>query len=273
MKQVLFTLIAISASFAFGQAMPKQSPAGTVNQTIGLNELSIMYSRPSAKGRDIFGDLVSYGDVWRLGANECTKFTCSKAIMIGENELPAGTYGMFAIPMKNQWKIIFNSDSKQWGSYDFDPAKNVLTYTAASITSTHTETLSISVENLMPSSANIVIRWDKVMVSIPFTTDTPAAVKMEIETALDKGEDLAKVHYNTADYYMDIDDMDAVNSHLTKSLSIERAYYNVFMKAKLIAEEDPKAAKKLADEAIKLAEKAEKEGWANHIKGKSADWK
>jgi hypothetical protein len=273
MKQVLFILIAFSTCFAFGQSMPKQSPEATVNQEIGLNELAISYARPSAKGRVIFGDLEPYNDVWRLGANECTKFKCSKAIMIGDDELPAGTYGMFAIPMKNQWKIIFNSDSEQWGSYDFDPAKNVLTYTTAVITSAHTETLSICFENLMTTSANIVIRWDNVMVSIPFTTDTPTAVKMEIEAALDKGKDLAKVHYNAADYYMDIDDMDVVNSHLDKSLAIERTYYNVFMKAKIVSEEDSKSARKLAHEAIKLAEKENKEGWANHIKGKSADWK
>ena len=273
MKQLLFTLIAISASFAFGQTMPKQSPSATVTQTVGLNELAISYSRPSANGRVIFGELVSYGDVWRLGANECTKFTCSKAIMIGEDILPAGTYGMFAIPTKNQWTIIFNSDSEQWGSYDFDPAKNVLSYSASSITSGHTESLSICFENLEASSGNMVIRWDKVMVSVPFTTDTPEAVKIEIQAALDTGEDLAKVHYNAADYYMDIDNMDAVNDHLAKSLAIERTYYNVFMKAKMVSEEDPKAARKLADEAIKLAEKEKKEGWANHIKAKSADWK
>lgn len=273
MKHLLFTLIAISTTFAFGQELPKVSQITTVNQTVGLNEISITYSRPNVNGRVIFGDLVPYNEVWRLGANECTKFTCSNDIMIGGITLPAGTYGIFAIPTKNQWEIVFNSDSEQWGSYDFDPAKNVLTYIAATTQATHAESMSIGFENLQESSGTIVIRWDDTSVSIPLTTNTTEAVKKEIQTVVDKGEDLAKIYYNAADYFVDVDELDAANSHLDKSLEIERAYYNVFMKATLIAEDDPKAAKKLANEAIKLAEKAEKEGWANHIKKRSADWK
>ena len=98
-------------------------------------------------------------------------------------------------------------------------------------------------------------------------------MKKEIQAAIEKGEDLAKVYYNAADYYLDIDDKETMNAHLDKSLELDRAYYNVFMKAQLTAEEDPKAARKLADEAIKLAEEAKKEGWANHIKRLSKEWK
>ena len=273
MKQLLFVLFTASACFAFGQKLPKISQLGTVKQTVGLNEITIVYSRPNVNGRVIFGDLVEYDKVWRLGANECTKFTCTEDIQIGNDVLPAGTYGMFAKLTKNQWEIIFNSDSEQWGSYDLDPTKNVLTYTAASVESGHTETLSIDFEKLMPSSANIVIRWDDVMVSIPITTNTQAAVEKEIQAAIDKGEDLAKVYYNAADYYHDIQNMDAANAHLEKSLELERAYYNVFMKAQWMAEEDPKGAKKLADEAIKLAEADDKKGWVNHMKRISKEWK
>lgn len=273
MKQLLFTLFAILTSIAYGQKLPKISQLSTFNQTIGLNEISITYSRPNVNGRVIFGDLVSYDKVWRLGANECTKFTCTEDLKIGNDVLPAGTYSMFAKPTKNQWEIMFNSESEQWGSYDFDPSKNVLTYTAATIESSHTETLSISFETLMPSSANIVIRWDNVMVSVPFTTDTPATVKKEIQAAIDKGEDLAKVYYNSADYFADVDDMETANAYLDKSLELERAYYNVFMKAQWTSDEDPKEAKKLAEEAIKLAEKADKKGWVGHMKRLSKDWK
>lgn len=267
MKQILCVLFAVLATVAYGQKLPKISQLGTVNQTIGLNEITITYSRPNVNGRVVFGDLVSYDKVWRLGANECTKFTCTEDIKIGNETLPAGTYGLFAKPTKNQWEIIFNSNSEQWGSYDLDPSNNVLSYTAASIESDHTETLSITFEKLMSSSANIVIRWDNVMVSIPFSTDTPAAVAKEIQTTIDKGEDLAKVYYN------DIDDTETANAHLNKSLELERAYFNVFMKAQWIAEEDPKEAKKLAAEAIKLAEEADKKGWVNHMKRLSKEWK
>ncbi|MFK7785022.1 MAG: DUF2911 domain-containing protein [Crocinitomicaceae bacterium] len=273
MKQIIFVLFAFLSTAAFSQKLPKISQLGTVSQTVGLNEITITYSRPNVNGRVVFGDLVSYDKVWRLGANECTKFTCTEDITIGNDVLPAGTYGMFAKITKNQWEIIFNSNSEQWGSYDLDPSMNILTYTAASIESSHTETLSITFEQLMSSSANIVIRWDNVMVSIPFTTDTPAAVAKEVQATIEKGEDLAKVYYNAADYYNDIEDTETAHAHLDKSLELERAYYNVFMKAQWIAEEDPKEAKKLADEAIKLAEEADKKGWVNHMKRLSKEWK
>ena len=266
MKQLLFVLFTTTAGFAFGQKLPKISQLGTVKQTIGLNEITIVFSRPNVNGRVVFGDLVEYDKVRRSGANECTKFTCTEDIEIGNDVLPAGTYGMLAKPTKNKWEIIFNSDGEQWGSYDLDPTKNVLTYIAASVESGHTETISIDFEKLMSSSANIVIRWDNVMVSIPFTTNTQAAVKKEIQATIEKGEDLAKVYYKSADYYHDIQDMDAANAHFEKSLELERAYYDVFMKAQWMAEEDSKAAKK-------LAEAADKKGWGNHMKCISKEWK
>lgn len=272
MKQLLSLLITATSFFGFSQQLPKVSQKSTVNQTIGLNEISINYSRPNVNGRTIFGDLVPYGEVWRLGANECTQFTCSEDLSIGDATLPAGTYGVFATPQKNQWKIHFNSESEQWGSYNYDPAKTVLSYTAARITASHTETMSISFENLMESSATLVIRWSDVMICVPFTTDTKKAVEKEIKAAIAKGENLAKVHYNAASYYEDINDVDAMNMHLNKSLELERGYYNVFMKAQLMAKEDRRAARQLADEAIALAEKANKQDWVGHMTRLSKDW-
>lgn len=274
MKQLFFTLLAIfTATFGFSQAMPKQSPAATVSQTVGLNELSISYSRPSANGRVIFGDVVPFNEVWRLGANACTKLTFSRQITINNQTLEAGTYAVFAIPTKNQWKIAFNTNTEQWGSGDYDPAKNVLEYTTPVAQGAHTETMSIGFEAILESSANIVIRWADAVVAIPFSTDTQAAVKAEIEAALAKGENLVRVHYNAADYFMDMKDLESAKMHLDKSLAIEKTYYNVFLQAQMIAEEDPKEALKLAAEAIEMAKKADKQSWADYMVEKSADWK
>lgn len=273
MKQILFTLIAISTSLAFGQSLPRASAAASVNQTVGLNEISVDYSRPSANNRVIFGDVVPYNEVWRLGANECTKFTCSLPIIINGKTLEAGTYSVYAIPTKNQWNVVFNTNTEQWGSSDYDATKNVLEYTAAVSTASHQESMSIYFESVTTTSANLVVRWANLSVSVPFSTDTKTAVVKEISDAIEKGEKLGDVYGNAADYFLDENELDKASMYIEKSLEIERATYNVFLKAQIVLNEDPKEARKLADEAIAIAEKAGKDGWVSYIKRKSSDWK
>jgi hypothetical protein len=102
---------------------PKDSIAATIKSGATI---SIVYCRPSVRGRKIWDGLVPYGKVWRTGANEATRFTTDKAIMVEGKELPAGTYGFFAIPTANQWTIIFNSVANQWGAFTYDANKDVL---------------------------------------------------------------------------------------------------------------------------------------------------
>ena len=179
---------------------------------------------------------------------------------------------MYALIEKNQWTIVFNTDAEQWGSNDYDDSKNVLEYSAPVLIGGHTETFYIGLEQIMESSANIVIRWDDVTVSIPLSTDTKAAVMDNIQVAINKGDDLTRVYSNAADYFFDAGDLEKADQYLAQSLKMERTYYNVFMKAQMIASEDPDAAKKLAKEAIGYAEKADKAGWAKYITRKMGAW-
>jgi hypothetical protein len=104
-------------------ASPRDSVSGMVKSGATLN---INYGSPSVRGREIWGGLVPYNQVWRTGANEATRFTTDKDITIEGKTLPAGTYGFFAIPTANQWTIIFNSVANQWGAFKYDSAKDVL---------------------------------------------------------------------------------------------------------------------------------------------------
>ena len=110
----------------------RPSPPDSSSGKIGSATVSVNYSSPSVKGRKIWGELVPYGKAWRLGANEATIFTTDKAIKVEGKDLPAGKYTMFAIPNANEWQLIFNSQTGQWGikntgDANYDPAKNVLT--------------------------------------------------------------------------------------------------------------------------------------------------
>lgn len=108
----------------------RASPPAKVEQTVSDADIVIDYSQPSVKGRDIYGDLVPYGEVWRTGANEATTFETDKDLEIQGKTLPAGKYALFTIPGEDEWTIIFNEEHEQWGAYDYDASKDVLRVTA-----------------------------------------------------------------------------------------------------------------------------------------------
>ena len=113
---------------AFCQESPRETASGTVNGA----QIKINYGSPAVKGRKIWGDLVPYNAIWRTGANEATTFETSKDVNIGGKLLHAGKYSVFTVPGEKEWKVIFNSETTQWGikddgSANDDPSKDVLT--------------------------------------------------------------------------------------------------------------------------------------------------
>jgi hypothetical protein len=129
--------------------------------------IKIVYSRPSVKGRAIFGELIPFGKVWRVGANENTELKCYKAITIGGVTLAAGTYSLFAIPEKDKWVIIINKDTDLWGAYPYDESKDIVRVTVPVKTAAATiEALSI-IFTPSDAGANLVIGWDKTIVEVP----------------------------------------------------------------------------------------------------------
>jgi hypothetical protein len=116
-------------------AQEKASPAATATGTINGAAVTIAYSSPAVKGRTIWGGLVPYDKVWRAGANQATIFTTDKALTIQGKTIPAGKYSLYAVPGEKEWKIIFNSQTGQWGinrdgTTTQDPAKDVAVVTA-----------------------------------------------------------------------------------------------------------------------------------------------
>lgn len=122
----LFCAVILFSTTAMAQE-PKASPAETATGKIKDATITIHYSSPSVKGREIFGGLEPFGAVWRAGANEATTFATDKDILVEGKSLPAGTYSFFLIPEKNGvWTAIFNKEPKQWGAYKYEEAKDQL---------------------------------------------------------------------------------------------------------------------------------------------------
>ncbi|MEM6325896.1 MAG: DUF2911 domain-containing protein [Bacteroidota bacterium] len=155
---------------ARGNDEARVSPNASVMQTIGTTNVTVHYGRPSVRGRDIFGGLEPYGQVWRTGANEATTISFSAPITIGGTEVPAGTYSLFTIPEETSWTVILNSTAEQWGAYGYDPAQDVArTTVAVRAAPSETEQFEISFDSVTDTNAMMVMAWDDVVVQVALT--------------------------------------------------------------------------------------------------------
>ncbi|MEM0939948.1 MAG: DUF2911 domain-containing protein [Bacteroidota bacterium] len=136
----------------------RPSPPAQVSKSINGADITIDYSRPSKRGREIFGGLEKYGKVWRTGANESSWIEVSKEVEIEGKKLAAGKYGLFTIPEKSEWTIIFNEKWDGWGAYEYDKDKDVLRVNVPSTqTDDMVEVFTIDIED----SGNVVMAWDQ----------------------------------------------------------------------------------------------------------------
>jgi len=164
----LFSLILSHATFAQDQPGPRISPLAIAATRYKDAYLKITYSQPQKKGRDVFGALVPYGKVWRTGANEATEITLTKDMTINSTLLKAGTYSLFTIPDKDKWTIIINSENGLWGSYNYNQKLDVMRFNVPVqlISDKIYEQLTLTID-AKNSSADLLITWDNVKVSIP----------------------------------------------------------------------------------------------------------
>lgn len=166
---------------------PQPSPASKLEQVVGLTEVTIEYSRPNKRGREIFGGLVPYGELWRTGANANTKITFSDNVTIEGNELKKGTYALYTVPNEDNWEIIFYTDSNNWGlPQDWDESKVALrvvedTYTFPDV---EINSFTIQIDGVQEDSANLGIIWDNVYVGMHFEVPTDKIAMKSIETVM-----------------------------------------------------------------------------------------
>lgn len=172
MKKILALTLVLFATASLVNAQAdkstRPSPPATATGKVGDANITITYSSPSVKQRKIWGELVPYNKAWRAGANEATIFETDKNIKVAGKDLPAGKYTLFALPGENEWQMMFNSETGQWGikrtgEANFDPSKNVLTVSAKPAkSSSMNEKLAYEVND-----KGIVLKWENVEVPVP----------------------------------------------------------------------------------------------------------
>lgn len=201
-RKLLFcAALALTLHHAEAQQLktPAPSPTQTVKQDFGISGMELIYSRPSMKGRKVFGDLVPYGKVWRTGANSATRIKFLDDVTFGGQNLKAGEYALFTIPGENEWEIIINKGNANWGT-DYKQADDILRVKAKSTSlPTSVETFTIEFNNITANTADLVIKWDKTAVTVPIATEIDSKVMAQINNIMNKDN---KPYYSAAMYYL-----------------------------------------------------------------------
>jgi hypothetical protein len=147
---------------------PRPSPMAVVTCRYKDSYFKITYCQPHKQGREVFGKLVPYGQVWRTGANEATEITITRDLKLNGSDLKAGTYSVFTIPEKDKWTIIVNADLGQWGAYNYNPKTDVLRFDVPALTLADVvyEPFSMWIDQ-KNDKAEWMMAWDKTKVAIP----------------------------------------------------------------------------------------------------------
>jgi tetratricopeptide (TPR) repeat protein len=222
------------ASFAQSIGSPAPSPLQTVKQAFATSDITLEYSRPSAKGRTVFGDVVSYGQVWRTGANGSTKVTFADDVKLNGNDVKAGTYAMYSMPNADSWDIMLYKDLKLGGNVaDYNAENEVLRFQVKPTRiNDKVETFTIAFNNITPTSTNLDLMWENTKVSIPVTAEIDSKIMKNIENNVMKDN---RPYYSAATYYYDNNkDLGQAMTWVNKAIEANKSAYWIYMlKAKI----------------------------------------
>lgn len=247
-------------SSAFAQLdMPQPSPSAMVKQTVGLTDITIDYSSPAMRGREIFGKLVPYGEMWRTGANKATAITFSDAVTIEGKKIEAGTYAVFTIPNENEWTIILNKNTEQWGAGEYDEKEDALRLTVKPSKAPMTfQRMTFMIEALENHTAEVSLFWADTKVSFMVDANPVAKVVSSIESILKQADNLWYTYAQAAEYYLENgQNKEQAQEWIDKSISLNNHFYNNWIKARiLVARNNTGGVSSSAEAAVNMVKKA-----------------
>ncbi len=266
-KNSLLACLAVASALLFNHAsfaqaprleFPAASPACTIKQRVGLTDIEIVYSRPSAKDREIFGNVVPFGSVWRTGANNATKITLSTPAKLNGTDVAAGAYALYTIPGESEWIIILNKGVGKSGT-QYDEKEDVVRFKATPVhlSDTSIETFTIEFNHIRDESAILNLVWEKTVVPIKIELDLTTKLLPQIDAAM-SAEGGNKPYFQAAAFYYDHgQDLKKAREWVDAAVKQREAYYIVHLKAKILAKlgekDDAIAAAKRSSELAKEA--------------------
>jgi len=234
--------------------LPRVSPEASVSQTVGITKIHVEYFRPGVKGRVIWGDLVSYNEIWRTGANRATLISFDSDVMVEGNKLEKGKYSFFTIPTPNDWTIIFNKNTDLWGTSGYKQEEDALRIQVKPRAAEFTERMMFYFTDLKDNSASLILQWEKLQVPVTIGIDVNALVMAAAEKAINW-----RTPYRAAGYVLENNlDIEKGKSWLDLSLNIEKNYWNTALNAQYQEKMGKrKDAVKTMEEALKMAAEME----------------
>lgn len=272
---LLSTLALTTGAFAQIQT-PQLSPLSKLEQTVGLTDIQVEYSRPSKRDRAVFTDVVAYGEIWRTGANKNTIITTSDVLIFDKDTLQAGAYAIFTKPEKGQWTIYFYKSTDNWGNPKTWDDKEVAVSTTASVkaTSSPVETFTISIDNVDIDGAALTFAWDNVVVSKSFKVATDSRVEGSISKVL--SGPTANDYYRAADYYFNAGkDLKKALEWVDKALTMQTdsPFWMYRRKSQIQAGlGDYKGAVATAQKSLELAKKAGNNDYVRMNEASIKEW-
>jgi hypothetical protein len=278
MKKIIIAIAFIMAPFITEAQLktPQASPKATVFQTVGLTDVEIVYSRPAARGRAVFGNLVPFGKVWRTGANENTTISFSEDVTIDGKTLSKGKYALYTIPKIESWEVIFYSTTNNWGTPETWNEANVVlrTNVKEEALTKPVESFTISISNLDANFAYLDMAWENSSVSMKFEVPTQKTTLANIEKAL--AGPTSGDYFSAAQYiYQSNGDNAKALTYVDKALemSTEKPYWYTRLKSLIQAKlGDKKSAIETAKLSLAAAEIAKNQDYVKMNKESIAEW-
>ncbi len=270
---VLLAALSLSATpaLADGLAMPQPSPAASVMQTVGITPITVSYSSPGKKGRDVFGGLLPFGTLWRTGANGATTIEFGTDVTIAGTAVPAGKYALFTIPGKAEWTVILNKNPNQGGTRQYDEKLDLLRTKVKPTTIPVRERMAFVFADTTDEGTHLDLEWDTTRVRLPIQVATADHVAAAT-TGYQKTSSRALA--NAARYRAGAGDAKGALALLDASIAIEQTWFNSWLKADLLAKGgDYKAAYPLAETAYALGQKDDYFFWKGQVEKALKDWK
>lgn len=262
MKKIMLFFAVLGMTFSANAQIqtPQPSPFSKVEQKVGLTDVTLEYSRPNMRNRAIFGDLVPYGRVWRLGANSNTKITFSTDVTVEGKELKAGTYALFAIPNENKWEVVFYSNASNWGApQELDESKIAAKVSVESFAlPMNVETFTLSFDELSNNGATLGITWANLYTGVKFVVPTEKIVTANIDKVMN-GPSAGDYYAAAVYYYEEGKDADQAKKWIDKAMSMTAnpAFYQLRQQSLIYAKAgDKKGAIEIAKKSLAASKEA-----------------
>ncbi|HBH06524.1 MAG TPA: hypothetical protein DDX92_07970 [Flavobacteriales bacterium] len=278
MKTYILLALAVVAfiiSPSTAQDLPQPSPMASFTQTVGVTEISMEYSRPGVKDREIWGALVPYGELWRTGANASTKIEFNTDVQISGKEVPAGSYALFVIPGESEMTFILNTHTTGWGTDGYKEENDIVRVTGKVMESAFTERMLFVAENMTDNMVDIALYWADVKVSFPISINTDELADKVVKEMIKDADGSFRKYNNAARWYLTNDgDKAQALEWAQKSVDQDKRFWNLTVLSEAqAANGDYKTAIKTAEEAIEMAKKADYQPYIDRNEKNIAEWK